>query len=566
MSPKTMRSYALSCAASVGKLLGLVAVREALFGRGDAGDDGVHFPLLVALEEVANVARLPARAAVEQEDLALLRDRADAQRQLVVVWLGVAFDLGNGDLQLERHAGDLHAVALRLQPLLDHFTHGKIERDLPQIVPLGLEVLLPERLLAIANRDVKRQPARHVVFQRDDAAHAVLVEDGLGRVDLHHGEVARLRGAAEADGINGPLARAEEPRHFARRVAFIMLTVAEDDDRAALAVRLPLGRRGLERRAEIRRLAVGIRQPRRQRRIAPAGLPEAVRRAVAERVKLDVVRLRELVEQLLRRAADEERLEPLRARGGVETLQRGANRVGLRTGLRDRFLKRRRELVLPARRDFGEAREVARGALSVVELPHLAPADLGRGIEQFLLQNRGAAIQVAGFLEIVARLGDPRHELGEQQVPVGALGILRDGRAPGNGARIGQGLGRFRQLHLHVALAQQAELLDDAELAADVHRGIGEPHALRAVDKEQQPRELTDDPAMMQHRAGDQDDDHRDRRRAQRRQEIAHPARQRVRLAEIKRPDAGGEQHSRADAHPPREVTGKAKGGRDVVH
>lgn len=58
--------------------------------RSRAGYHGIYLPLFVAVEKIAQVARLPARASVEDQDFPLLRDGAETHRRGVVGKLAIS--------------------------------------------------------------------------------------------------------------------------------------------------------------------------------------------------------------------------------------------------------------------------------------------------------------------------------------------------------------------------------------------------------------------------------------------------------------------------------------------
>ena len=201
----------------------------------EPGDDRVDLPLLVALEKIAQITRLPAGAPIEQQDAPLLGERADAGGDCEL--LPGSPSPGRSETATFSSIGTPATCTPARWPFTRSCTAwsiGKIERHRAQAGPLGGELLLPEHALAVLDRDGEWHPRRHIVLQRDLAAHVIRGEDRLGRLHLQHREIVRARGAAEAHRVDRQLPPAEHLRRLDRRVAFIVLAIAEKHHRGVL--------------------------------------------------------------------------------------------------------------------------------------------------------------------------------------------------------------------------------------------------------------------------------------------------------------------------------------------
>ena len=442
----------------------------------------------------------------------------------------------DGDLQLQRDAGDLH-VGAQLRELLFHvFADGKIERDFAHVFALGHELLLPEHLVAIGHADLEGRPRGHVIFECDRAAHAVLEEDGVRSLRLDECKIARAHLAAEADGEDGHAARGKHLCDLGGRLAFVVLAVGEEDDCAALFLHL-LADAGAQAGGEIGDAGGGFWKGGRQRGVALGRLPDLLRLGAVEVEELHVVGLAEFRQKLLLLAFEEHGLETLPARHGVEFVERGLERRTLGSGeIADAALKSLLHLGAPPPGDAAEPFEILACANAVVDRLRFAASQFARGCREFLGEEFDLPRLHAGLADEIARGVDLPGEVGRDFLPLLGGDALRVPAFLRERLGIGERFARVREFHLHSVGLEQAEALQDRDLAARIHRGIGEPHAGGAIDEEEQAGELADDLAVVQDRACEHQDHHHDGQRAECRKQPAEPKGEAARLAPIQRP------------------------------
>ena len=163
-----------------------------------AGDGGVHLPFLVALIEIPEVARLPARAAVDEQHLALLGDGAEAEPALVVREFAFTVQRRDADLEFDRHAERLDARGQGFEACCGEFLDREFEGHGQGGFGLGGELFFPHDLVAVLDGEGDGLVGRGLFLEQDLAAHHILMIDALGHHRAQDGQIARRHLAAGA--------------------------------------------------------------------------------------------------------------------------------------------------------------------------------------------------------------------------------------------------------------------------------------------------------------------------------------------------------------------------------
>ena len=193
------------------------------------------------------------------------------------------------------------AIARAFEPLLDRVTDRKLKLNVAHVAPLGDELLFPKHLLAVLDRDGKWLAGGHVVLEDHLPAQTVLEKHRVGRLHLDHREIARAQFRTETDREDRHAAPSEQSRDLNGRLAFVVLAIAEDDDRAALLPLLPAST-CFEPGGEIGDRRSRFRQRERKRGVLRCRLPDFLRGAAFEDKELHIVPGAEFREQTVRLA------------------------------------------------------------------------------------------------------------------------------------------------------------------------------------------------------------------------------------------------------------------------
>ena len=97
------------------------------------------------------------------------------------------------------------------------------------------------------------------------------------------------------------------------------------------------------------------------------------------------------------------------------------------------------------------------------------------------------------------------------------------------------------QIHGSRPLGEHAEPLKNQDLAPGIHGGIGEAHALRAIDEKEELRKLADDFAMVQDRPAENKHQQGNGESAERRKQPVKGAGEAAGLAAIQAPGGSAE-------------------------
>ena len=98
--------------------------------------EGVQIRTLFLRGYVPQIARLPARTAIKEEDKAFLSQRTDPQKRRIIGRLLVPLHVRDADLQLQGHRGQFGIRRLVLQTLLDGIAERKRKRPPPKAAVL----------------------------------------------------------------------------------------------------------------------------------------------------------------------------------------------------------------------------------------------------------------------------------------------------------------------------------------------------------------------------------------------------------------------------------------------